>query len=196
MSKPKRKLTGILAEFAEDLKKNGLGASSVASYVRTAQLFLKHVGTERIDRISEADTRAFFDRYKTVSRRNHAARVGAFLRFAMKGLPAVINARGAESPRAPAPTKKEIALKAKWTLDKLIDEKDKTDDLVAKLARKLIDHYMYFESRMKGELENLDDVARFADECRDLIQSNLTLFMQMSAAGRNVHTRIDERVQG
>jgi hypothetical protein len=193
MSKPKRKLTGILAEFADDLKKNGLGASSVGNYVRTAQLFLKHVGTERIDRISEADTRAFFDRYKTVSRRNHAARVSAFLKFATKGLPAVIGGSKSEPPKAP--TKKEIALRQKWSVDKLITEKDKSDDLVAKLARKVIDHYMYFEGRMKGEPDNLDDVARFADECRDLIQSNLALFMSMSAAGRNVHTRIDERAQ-
>jgi hypothetical protein len=117
------------------------------------------------------------------------------LKFAMRGLPAVVNPRGAKSPRAAAPTKKDLALKARWTLDKLVSEKEKTDDLVALLARKLIDHYMYFERRMKGEPDDLDDIARFTDECRELIQANLPLFMSMSAQGRNVHSKIDERVQ-
>jgi len=67
--------------------------------------------------------------------------------------------------------------------------------LIAKLARKLIDHYLYFQGRIKGEPENLDDVVRFADECRELIESNLPLFMGLSAQGRNVHSKIDERVQ-
>jgi hypothetical protein len=48
---------------------------------------------------------------------------------------------------------------------------------------------------MKGEPENLDDVYRFADECKELIESNLALFMKLSAQGRNVHSAIDERVQ-
>ena len=184
----------IITDFAEHLKSSGYTPLSIKATVSTAAQFLKHVGTQRIDRISEADARSFFDRLKHAgTRKTNAARVNVFLHFAMRGLPAVIDARGAESPRAP--TKKELALKAKWSLDKLITEKEKTDDLVALLARKMIDHYMYFEGRMKGEPENLDTIARFADECRELIQANLPLFMQMSAAGRNVHTRIDERVQ-
>jgi hypothetical protein len=121
--------------------------------------------------------------------------VGQFLKFAAARLPALVNARGAESRRAAAPTKKELALHQKWTLDKLIEQKENDADLIAKLARKVIDHYIYFQGRMKGEPENLDDVYRFADECKELIESNLALFMKLSAQGRNVHSAIDERVQ-
>jgi hypothetical protein len=187
---------GILAEFAEHLKADGYSAGSVDIYTRTAREFLKHVGNRPVDRIGEAETRQFFERYKTANNRKHRAmHVSTFLKFAMRGLPAVVNARGAESPRAAASTKKDLALKARWTLDKLVSEKEKTDDLVSLLARRLIDHYMYFERRMKGEPENLDEIARFADECRELIQANLPLFMGLSAQGRNVHSKIDERVQ-
>ena len=31
-------------------------------------------------------------------------------------------------------------------------------------------------------------------ECRELIESNLQLFMGLSAGGRNIHSKIDERV--
>ena len=92
-------------------------------------------------------------------------------------------------------TADELALRQRWSLDKLIDQKGKDDDLIAKLARKVIDHYLYFQARLKGGPENLDDLCRFADECRELIESNLPLFMSLSAQGRNIHSVIDERVQ-
>ena len=96
----------------------------------------------------------------------------------------------------PAPSsRKELALRRQWSVDKLIEQKEAADDLTAKLARKVIDHYLFFQSRMRGEPENLDDICRFADECRELIESNLPLFMGLSAQGRNVHSKIDERVQ-
>jgi hypothetical protein len=190
----KKPATGILAEFAEHLKADGYSAGSVDIYTRTAREFLKHVGNRPIDRISEAETRRFFNRFTNKhTHRDRATQVSAFLKFAMRGLPAVVNARGAESPRAP--TKKELALKAKWTLDRLISEKERADDLIALLARKLIDHYVYFENRLKGEPDDFDEIARFVAESRDLIERNLPLFMSMSAQGRNVHSRIDERVQ-
>jgi hypothetical protein len=188
---PQKHLTDIVAEFAEHLKQSEFSPASIQSYTATARRFIEHVASERVDRIGEAETRQFFDRYKTANqRRQRAMHVSAFLKFAMRGLPAVLNA-----PPAQPPTKKDLALRAKWTLDKLITEKEKADDLIALLARKLIDHYMYFERRIKGEPEDLDEIARFADEARELIQGNLALFMQMSAQGRNVHTLIDERVQ-
>jgi len=157
--------------------------------------FLKHIGDTRLERLSEDLTRSFFDGRKGKDRSNSATAISQFLTFAMARLPVPVNARGAESPRAAAPTKKELALRQKWTLDKLIEQKESDDDLIAKLARKLIDHYLYFQGRIKGEPENLDDLVRFVDECRELIESNLPLFMQLSAQGRNVHSKIDERVQ-
>ena len=43
--------------------------------------------------------------------------------------------------------------------------------------------------------QNLDDLVRYVDECRELIETHLPLFMKLSAEGRNVHSKIDEKVQ-
>ena len=58
----KRELTGIVADFAEHLKTSGYAPKSVNTVANTAKAFLNYVGTERIDQISEADARTFFDR--------------------------------------------------------------------------------------------------------------------------------------
>jgi hypothetical protein len=76
----------------------------------------------------------------------------------------------------------------------LLDQKETDDDLIAKLAGRIAEHYLYFQSRQRGQPENLDDLDRLADECRDLIERHLPLFMSLSAGGRNVHPKIDERV--
>ena len=108
----------------------------------------------------------------------------------------MVNKRGSEAIPAPVVrSKKELALRERWSIDKLIEQKRTDDDLIAKLARKVIDHYLYFQGHMKGEPENLDEVYRFAAECKELIESNLALFMELSAQGHTVHSRIDERVQ-
>jgi len=86
-------------------------------------------------------------------------------------------------------------MREKWALEKLVDEKEKADDLIAALARRVIDHYVYFGKRLKGEADDLDELARFADDCREIIERNLPLFMGLSAGGRNLHPKIDERVQ-
>ena len=78
---------------------------------------------------------------------------------------------------------------------KLREQKESDDDLIAKLARKVIDHYLFFQTLLKTDDIDLDTVSRFADECRDLVETNLPLFMSLSAQGRNIHSAIDERVQ-
>lgn len=91
--------------------------------------------------------------------------------------------------------RKEVALRQKWAVDKLAAEKEAGEDLIARLARKLIDHYVFFEQLTRGEELNLDTVHRFAAEAQELIASNLPLFMQLSVQGKNTHPIIDERVQ-
>ncbi len=184
-----------LDDFKQSLIAAGKSKLTIKSMTNTVRRFLKHVENQPVDRISEDLARSFFDGQSGQTRRQYAMVISQFLRFSAARLPALVTARGAESPRAPAPTKKELALRQKWTLDKLLDQKNTDHDLIAKLGRKLIDHYLYFQGRMKGDPENLDDLVRFADECRDLIESNLALFMKLSADGRNVHSKIDERVQ-
>ena len=61
----------------------------------------------------------------------------------------------------PAPAVKdarELALRQTWALDRLVKKRQVGDDLIAKLARNVIDFYLYLQGRMKGEPENLDDV--------------------------------------
>jgi len=88
-----------------------------------------------------------------------------------------------------------LALRRTWAVDRLLEQKVTSEDLIAKLGRKVIDHYVYFQSRLKDEPENLDDIERFAAECRELIESNFELFMALSKSGRNIRSAIDERVQ-
>jgi Phage integrase, N-terminal SAM-like domain len=195
-----------LEDFRQHLIATGLSKHTIETCISGVRGFLRHIGNERhLDRISEESVRSFFagiDNRNT--RRRRASDVSQFLNFALSRLPVVINNRGnasggskkvpPETP-APAPSKKELALRRQWSVDKLSEQKEAADDLTAKLARKVIDHFLYFQDRLKGEPENLDDLCRFADECRELIQSNLPLFMTLSAQGRNIHSAIDERVQ-
>jgi hypothetical protein len=191
-------LSTLEAEFEAHLKLQGKSANTIKyrrSYIRR---FLKHVGDLPLQRVSEEQVSEFFTQEfanKKSGKVTAAVAISAFIRFALAKLPAPVVGRGSEMAPARAQTKKELALRQQWSLDKLVEQKETTDDLIAQLARKLIDHYLYFQGRIKGEPENLDDVVRFADECRDLIERNLPLFMGLSAGGRNIHSKIDERVQ-
>lgn len=186
--------TPIEAEFKQHLLAAGKTKDTVNVYMATVHRFLKHVDNERIDRISEEVTRSFFAGIKDRgTRRMNALTISQFLNFSVSRLPVVVTARGAESPRAAAPTKKDLARRQRWSVDKLVEQKENADDLIAKLARKVIDGYLICQQQIKGEV-NLDDLVRYVDECRDLIESNLTLFMGLSAQGRNIHSKIDERV--
>ena len=195
MNKPKRELTGIEADFVTHLKGSGLADGTVYQYSVIVGLFLAHIGNRRIDQISEAEVRTFFQRYKDSStKRCYGSVVSQFLKFAHTCLTVPVTARGEQSPRAVAPSKKELALRQQWSLDKLIRDKASGDDLIAKLARKVIDGYLICQREIKGE-QNLDDLVRYVDECRELIEANLPLFMGLSAQGKNIHSAIDERVQ-
>lgn len=187
-----------LEDFKQYLKDQGKGKAAIDRTVNTVRRFLRHVGEQRLDRISEEVARSFFAGIKAVkTRQMYAMEVSQFLNFSVSRLPVPLNARGVESPQgAAAPTKKELALREKWTVDKLREQKEADKDLIAKLARKVIDHYVFFQTLLKtDERVDLDTVSRFADECRDLIETNLPLFMSLSAQGRNIHSAIDERVQ-
>src|SRR5688500_1894751 len=185
----------LLKDFKQHVLAAGKSKNSVENYTCGVNRFLTHVGEQRIDRLSEDTTRSFFASLKEHTRQSYAMVISQFLNFSVSRLPVPVNARGEKSPRASAPTKKELALKQRWTVDKLIDQKSTDDELIAKLARKVIDHYVFFQRLLKDDDIDLDTVSRFADECRELIESNLMLFMSLSSQGHNVHSKIDERVQ-
>lgn len=182
-------MTDTLDEFRRHLKASGLKPRTVQIYVGKVRSFLNAVGT-RLDRVTEDQTRAYFAKFTNRQRTYNAMVIKAFLAFEASRLPVVVD------KRVPKPAaKRDAALQRRWSADKLTQQKQKDDDLIAQLARKVIDAYIYFESRMKGEPENLDDVYRLRDEFKDIIERNLGLFMGLSAQGRNIHSAIDERVQ-
>jgi hypothetical protein len=192
MDKPHQEL---IAAFKQHLIAAGKSKITVEQYANIVRSFLRHIGNERLDRISEELTRSFFAAsVKVKTKRNYALIISQFLNFAVSQRP-IVTARGEKSPRAVAPTKRELELREKWSLDKLLEQKSNADDLIAQLARKLIDHYVFFQGLLKNDDIDLDTVSRFADEARELIQNNLVLFMRLSAEGRNINSAIDERVQ-
>lgn len=103
-----------------------------------------------------------------------------------------VKARGEQSPRASAVPAK---IREQWSVDKAKEEKRARDDVLAQCARKLTAHYLFFQRRLRGAEDDLEEIARFNDECRDLIEQNLPLFMELSAQGYNINSAIDERVQ-
>src|SRR5688572_16941840 len=159
----------LLKDFKQHLLAAGKSKNSVGTYTCVVNRFLTHVGEQRLDRLSEDTTRAFFASLKDHTRQQYAMVISQFLNFSVSRLPVPVNARGVNSPRAAAPTKKELALKQRWTVDKLIEQKESNDELIAKLARKVIDGYLICQREIKGE-QNLDDLVRHVDECRELIE--------------------------
>ena len=182
-------------DFKAHLIATGRSRGTAMEYAGLVRRFLKHVGETRIDRISEELSRSFFATIKGEHARHRAASiVSQYLKFTAAKLPVVVNGARGQAPRAPVPTKQTKLLRERWHVDKLIEGRHRDADIIAQLARKVIDHYVFFEGLLKGEEINLDDVARLADEAKALIEANLALFMSLSAGGRNVHSKIDERV--
>ncbi len=186
-----------LEEFRIHLEKAGHAPQTILGCLSTVRAFLRFTGETDVSRISEDLTRRFFASRPKKAWRREASAINRFLTFAAARLPAVVDKRGPDvAPASAVRSKKAVALRERWSLDKAVEQKERDDDLIAKLARKVIDHFLYFQDRMKGEPENLDTVFRFAAECKELIETNLALFMRLSTQGHNIHSAIDERVQG
>jgi hypothetical protein len=186
-----------LDAFRAQLEQEKLAAGTIASYLGIVRAFLRSVGNRPVTQLGGSEVRQHFKRWKKTSSRKTAAHViTRYIRFAAAELPVVVG-QGALPPPVPRRlTRKELALREKWTAEKLTHEKDAAEELSARLARKVIDHYLFFQRLLKtGGQADLDEVARFADEAREIIESNLPLFMGLSAGGLNVHPRIDERMQ-
>ena len=186
-----------LDAFRAQLEQEKFTRNSIASYLSVVRSFLKSVGNRPVTELGDSEVREFFKRYKTKGARKQAVHaISRWIKFSAARLPVVVG-QGALPPPAPRKlTRKELALREKWTAEKLTHAKEAAEELNAKLARKVIDHYLFFQRLMKtGGQADLDEVARFADEAREIIESHLPLFMGLSAAGLNVHPRIDERMQ-
>ena len=189
-------MTDTLEDFRRHLQGQGYAPTSVCKMVTIVRSFLKQVGKKRVDAITETDTGNYFAKHVSrKSRMSYACSIAAYLKFATKSLPVVVDRTGAAlPPPTRKPTKKDLALREKWTIDKLTAEKEAADDLIGQLARQLVNNYVFFEKRRKGAPDDLDEIGRFADECRQLIESNLALFMGLSANGSNINPLFTERI--
>lgn len=188
----------LLDDYRRELKPRGWQKRSIQLRLHYCRRFLKFIGpTQDPAKVSAETVKAFLElpRRSAATVMNYKHAVASFLKFVGERLPAPKGWHAAAALPVPAKNPQELALNRQWSLEKLIEQKETDADVIAKLARKVIDHYLYFQGRLKGETENLDDVCRFADECKELIEQHLPLFMKLSAQGRNIHSKIDERVQ-
>jgi len=189
------KLTPIERDFEQHLQAAGRSKHTVTAAVSAVRCFLRHVDGKPLAQLSENDTREYFAGFKGPTRRVYSSTISRFLKFAAAALPVVVNKAGAElPPPTRKPTKKELALRERWTVDKLTAQKEAADDLIGRLARQVVNHYVLFEKRLKGAPDNLDELARFADEARALIESNMVLFMGLSATGHNINSRFERNL--
>src|SRR5438067_1104557 len=94
-----------LDDYRAHLIAAGKTKQTVWNYILMVRRFLKHVGDDRLDRLSEERSRAFFADLKGQNRMQYSMVVSQYLRFAAARLPVPVNVRGAESPRAAVPAK-------------------------------------------------------------------------------------------
>ena len=145
--------TGALHDFELHLKESGKTPTTVCNYARLVRQFLKFVGNESPERISEDLVRAFFNGIANCkTKREYATRIGQFLKFTAAHLPVTGKLASAMPP---GPAAKEVAIRQRWSLDHLINQKEKDADSIAQLARKIIDHYLYFQARLKADPKTL-----------------------------------------
>lgn len=185
----------LLADFERELKRTGKSKNTIRCYLNMCRSFLGFIGEQDVRLLTAETVKAFFDRGKLakLSVRSYTNAIAEFLRFVAKHAPAP-RARSLPAAEKPQPTgAATLALRDAWAADRRKEQADAGDDLVAKLGRKLIDHYLYFQSRLSGAPDSVDELNRLSDECRELLQKHLPLFLSLSAQGRNIHPKIDER---
>ena len=128
--------SAIADDFEAHLKAKGLASSTVEQYLSYVRRFLTFVGNGAIDCISQQQTADFFKGVKKEQQKQVAMCVSQFLTFTMAQLPVVVNkAGGAIPPPVRKLNKKELALRDKWTLDKMQAEAERKDKIIARLAR-------------------------------------------------------------
>ncbi|HXG51001.1 MAG TPA: hypothetical protein VNN77_06295 [candidate division Zixibacteria bacterium] len=156
--------------------------------------FVIYAGHEPIEQISDRQVEGFI-RSAAGGRRGQVARdLGAFLRFAAERRDVPAEMAPLVPPSAPARAERDrlAPLRQKLTFDRFAREKEAADELIARLAHRVIDHFLYFRRRIAGEPDDLDEIYRLADEAAEIIHANLQTFMRLQGAGGlNVHAVLD-----
>ncbi|MGN6731690.1 MAG: site-specific integrase [Candidatus Binatia bacterium] len=180
----------LLNEFKQHLIVLGKSEHTASLYTQRVAAFLKHLAEQKIEKMTEGSMRCYIAGIKDRrTARGSAIAIGQFLKFSAPTQLAEIT----EDDEVPGSVcQEESMLPHQWLLEKLIDEKSGSDHLIATLGHQLMDHYLYFQNRIRGERENLKTVCRLADEARELIENNLALFMRLFSGGRKTDKTIPE----
>jgi hypothetical protein len=179
-----------LNEFKQHLIASGKSEHTASLYTQRVAAFLKHLVEQNIDKMTEGSVRSYIAGIKDKrTARGSAIATRQFLKFSAPTRLAEIMGDN----EAPVETcQEESVLPQQWLLEKLLDEKTRSDDLIATLGHQLLDHYSYFQSRIRGEREDRETVFRLADQAKNLIEPNLALFMRLSSGGREAPKTILE----
>jgi hypothetical protein len=181
-----------LDDFKQHLIAVGKSKDTAALYAQRVARFLLHVAEPRIERIGEDLARSYLAGIKDRRiKHGYATAVSQFLKFAAAHAPMPVITGADKASQKSVQTEQETPPDRQWSFEKLIDEKSRTDELIAELGRKLMDHYLYFQARIQGEGENPEHLYRLANEARQLIESNLTVFIGLSSGGPKDSSRND-----
>ncbi|HEX7231634.1 MAG TPA: phage integrase N-terminal SAM-like domain-containing protein [Candidatus Binatia bacterium] len=180
----------LLNDFKQHLIASGKSEDTASLYAQRIARFLSHADWPP-EKITAELVRTFLNRIKDKrTKRGCAMAVQQFLKFTAAH--STLISREDQSSKPPGEGQQETVPPQQWLVEKLVDEKARSDELIATLARKLMDHYLYFQRRIKAEQEDPDYVCRLADEAKQLIESNLALFIRLFSSGREVDRTIPE----
>jgi hypothetical protein len=180
----------LLNDFKQHLIASGKSEDTASLYAQRIARFLRHADWPT-EQITAELVLTFLNRIKDKrTKRGCAMAVQQFLKFTAAH-PSLIS--GDDQPSKPTPqSQPETVPPQQWLVEKLVDEKARSDDLIATLAGKLMDHYLYFQKRINGDGEEPDYLCRLADEAKQLIESNLALFIRLFSNGREVDKTIPD----
>jgi len=180
----------LLNNFKQHLIASGKSEDTASLYAQRIARFLRDADWPT-ENITAELVRTFLNRIKDKrTKRGCAMAVQQFLKFAAAH-PSSISGED-QSSKPPAEAQPETVPPQQWLIENLVDEKARSDDLIATLAGKLMDHYLYFQSRIKGDEEDPDYLCRLAAEAKQLIESNLALFIRLFSGGREIDRTIQE----
>jgi hypothetical protein len=180
----------LLNDFKQDLIASGKSEDTASLYAQRIARFLRHADWPP-EKITAELVWTFLNRIKDKRTKcGYAMAVQQFVKFTAAH-PSLIS-REDQSSKPPAQGQQETIPPQQWLVEKLVDEKTRSDELIATLARKLMDHYLYFQNRIKGDGEDPDYVCRLAEEAKQLIESNLALFIRLFSSGRELDRTIPE----
>jgi hypothetical protein len=130
-------LAALLPDFERHLKQHS-AKTTVDNYMRIARRFVAFIGNEPVQGLTEDVVAEFFKDVGATShyKKNAGMVIGHLLRFALLRLLVPAGKRGptVPAPDDPVQDAREIALRERWNFDRLLQEKERGDDVIAMLG--------------------------------------------------------------